>query len=248
MNIAVFDLETNGTMGSSVLSASSLVFNVEGALLGLFNRFYTPHEPYDSQAAGIHGLTPSRIAALRRQIPAPSHFLEDCPNLFDFWHSLDVAGIVVHNLTYDASFLPEITQGAFKWWCSMRGLTAYCAIPQRSASPASKSQRYKWPKLGEAVDILCNGPRRLEPPAATTRVEDAISDVRPHISLCDCFDLYRIVVRVARHRPELPDFTSRVVTFRAPPEGGATISKVAPRHDQFTRSIMECEQKLRSVI
>jgi hypothetical protein len=262
MNIAVFDLETNGMMGSSVLSASSLVFDANGALLGLFNRFYLPREPHDFYTARIHGLTPARLTALRAAIPAPLHFLEDCPGLLNFWEDFDVAGVVVHNLTFDTSFLPEIAQRSFRWWCSMRGLTSYCAIPGRPGNARRGKSRFKWPKLEEAVDILCNGPESLEPPDATARIERAMSGLQSHISLCDCFDLYRVVVRVARHHPELLNFAGHVVSFCAPPGRNSiensiekTTGRVAvrdsqavPPHDEFTVGILKCEQKLRSVI
>jgi hypothetical protein len=214
--------------------------------LGLFNRFYIPHEPYDAGAADIHGLTPARIAALRLSIPATVHFLEDWPNLLDFWDRFGIAGIVVHNLSYDTSFLPEIAQNAFKWWCSMRGLTGYCAIPKRAGKAGNG---FKWPKLEEATDILCNGPRRLSPPPETERIENVLGNLKSHVSLCDCFDLYRVVVRIARHCPEMPNFASHVAPFRAPGKKRTAKSlSVAPLPDRFTRSIIVCERKLRSVM
>ena len=47
MNIAAFDLETNGYPGTSVLSASSIVFDEAGRLLAFFNRFYLPTETFN---------------------------------------------------------------------------------------------------------------------------------------------------------------------------------------------------------
>ncbi|MDR3231162.1 MAG: hypothetical protein LBT65_06965 [Synergistaceae bacterium] len=251
MNIAVFDLETNGMRGSSVLSASSLVFDAKGALLSLFNRVYVPHEPYDSRAARIHGLTPARVAALRLAIPAPLHFLEDWPDLLNLWDDFDVAGVVVHNLAFDTAFLPEFAQRFFKWWCSMRGLTAYCAIPARPGNARGRGEgRFKWPRLSEAVDILCEGPRSMDVPDAAARIEGAVNDLHPHISLCDCFDLYRVVVRVAYRHPELLNFAPHVIHFCPPSEGEPVVQdfQTPPRRDRFTIGILEYEQKLRSVI
>ena len=131
MNIAVFDVETNGMAGTSVLSASSIVFDGEGRLLGLFNRFYLPIEPPDERVARVHGLTPGRLLELRKKLEAPLHFLEDWPDLLSFWDDCDVTGVAVHNLAFDASFLPEVAQATRLWWCSMKGLSAYCAIPKR---------------------------------------------------------------------------------------------------------------------
>ena len=247
MNIAVLDLETNGMAGSSVLSASSLVFNTEGAILGLFNHFYEPHEPVNNYAVRIHGLTPQRLAALRSVTQTPRYFLEEWPDLLDFWGSYRVAGIVVHNLTYDTSFLPEIVQGAFRWWCSMRGLTVRCAIPKRPGNLRSGEHEYKWPRLQEAADILCNGPKALDPPDETVRIEKIMEESYAHVSLYDCFELYRIVVRIARHDPGLILFGSHVIPFRAPRER-CGFPDESPRHDRFTMNILAYEKKLRSVM
>ena len=108
MNIAVFDLETNGMSGSSVLSASSIVFDEEGVVLDFFNRFYLPQERPDGYAARIHGLTVERLLTLRENSDAPLYFSEDWPDLIAFWDAWDVEGVVVHNLSFDVSFLPEI--------------------------------------------------------------------------------------------------------------------------------------------
>ncbi|MDR1731006.1 MAG: hypothetical protein LBR61_02825 [Synergistaceae bacterium] len=255
MRVAVFDLETNGMTGSSVLSASSLVFDSHGALLGLFNRFYFPQERWDARTAQIHGLTPERLRALRAARPAPSYFLEDWPDLIDFWYERGVEGIVVHNLTFDTSFLPEIAQSAFPWWCSMRGLTDWCAIPHRPGNAGTAEKRYKWPKLREALDIFCNGPRSLPPPPRTSHIEEALGLARPHVSLWDCFELYRVVVRVALHRPDLLTFAPHVIPFQAPGKKRGRFSpslfdpgdaRFFPKSDPFTEALFACEQKLHS--
>lgn len=247
MNIAVLDLETNGMTGSSVLSASSLVFDTEGAILGVFNHFYLSHEPPNFYATRIHGLTPERIAALRSTRKTAPYFLEEWPILLDFWENHDVAGVVVHNLTYDTAFLPEIAQGAFRWWCSMRGLTAWCAIPKRPGNFRSGGCGYKWPRLQEAADRICNGPEALEPPPETARIEGIAGDFHAHISLCDCFELYRVVVRILRHRPDLVAFAPHAVPFRPPRKRGEAPT-APPRPDRFTMNILAYEKKLISVI
>ena len=246
MNVAVLDLETNGMTGSSVLSASSLVFNAEGTIFGVFNRFYVSHEPPDFYATRIHGLTPERIAALRSTLETSPYFLEEWPDLLEFWENRDVAGVVVHNLTYDTAFLPEIAQSAFRWWCSMRGLTAWCAIPKRPGNFRNGEREYKWPRLQETADRICNDPEALEPPPETARIENAMEDFHAHVSLCDCFELYRIVVRVLRHRPELIAFAPHVVPFRPPRKKGGA-SGAFPRHDRFTAEVLAYEKKLRSL-
>jgi hypothetical protein len=253
MNIAVFDLETNGLAGSSALSASSIAFDEEGVVLDVFNRFYLPLEPHNDYTTRIHGLTPGRLAALREHIEAPFYFIEDWPDLLDFWESWDVEGVVVHNLSFDASFLPEIAQSAFRWWCSMKGLTAYCAISKRpGAQGAFTRGAFKWPKLEEVMDIVCHGPRALAPPKATEDAENETAETEKflHVSLFDCFELYRAVSRIAKHHRDLLRFAPFVTPFRPPKvcEGyaGARMA-TAPSRDRFVMDALAYERKLRSV-
>jgi DNA polymerase-3 subunit epsilon len=245
MNIAVFDLETNGMMGSSVLSASSIVFDDQGVVLDVFNRFYLPLERPNIYAVRIHGLTPERLLALRKHIPAPSYFIEDLPDLLDFWEALDVEGVVVHNLAFDTSFLPEIAQSAFLWWCSMKGLTAYCAIPKRSNATGA----FKWPKLGEVTRVVCDGPNALTPPKATEDAENEVEDGVSHVSLFDCFELYRVVSRIAKHHGDLLRFAPFVTPFRPPAHGKrpSAYPEAAPSRDRFITDVLTYERKLRSV-
>jgi hypothetical protein len=247
MNIAVFDLETNGLRGASVLSASSVVFDDGGVILDVFNRFYFPMEPFDAYTAGIHGLTLERLSELRRHSDAPLYFVEDWPDLLDFWEGWEVEGVVVHNLAFDVSFLPEIAQGARTWWCSMKGLTAYCAIPKRPGNARFGDVKYKWPKLAEAADIVCNGPSALTPSRATLRAEEMMGDGCPHVSLFDCFELYRVVSRIVKHRGDLLNFEPFSAQFY-PPRGPLWPPSVAPRGDSFTKELLAYEQKLRSIV
>ena len=252
MNVAVFDLETNGLAGSSVVSASSIVFDAKGTILDIFNRFYLPAERVNPYAAEVHGLTVDRLTALRKHIHSTPYFIEDWPDLLDFWEDRGVYGVVVHNLPFDAAFLPELAQNAVRWWCSMRGLTAYCAIPKRS-SPRAQGP-FKWPKLGEAVDIICNGPSALLPPDKTAYIENAVGEASPHISLFDCFELYRVVSRIGLHHKNLMEFKPFLTTFFPPPsprrEAGITKRGAfsAAYEDPFISEILAYERKVRSVI
>jgi DNA polymerase III epsilon subunit-like protein len=246
MNIAVFDLETNGLQGSSVLSASSIVFDDEGVVRDVFNRFYLPLEPFNNYVTRIHGLTFGRLRALREHIEAPSHFIEDWPDLLDFWDALNVEGVVVHNLTFDTSFLPEAAQRAFLWWCSMRGLVNYCAIPKRGVSEV-----FKWPKLEEARDIVCDGPNALAPSKATEDAENTMTDGVSHVSLFDCFELYRVVSRIVKHHRHLLQFAPFVTPFRPPKihkgRAGAYYERTGTEPDRFVTNLLAYERKLRSV-
>jgi len=262
MNIAVFDLETNGMAGTSVVSASSIIFNAEGAILDVFNRFYLPVEQLNPYATRIHGLTIDRLVTLRKHIQSTPYFAEDWPDLLDFWESRNVAGVVVHNLSFDAAFLPEIAQGAVRWWCSMKGLTSWCAIPKRGIRAG---RQFKWPKLGEAADIVCNGPEALTPPNATTLVENAIRESMSHfshVSLFDCFELYRIVSRIRLHRRDLIKFEPFVIPFYPPTARFNTVSKTIftvdsganesgrankANRDLFISDVLACDRKIRAM-
>ena len=245
MNLAVFDLETNGYAGSSVLSASSIVLDEAGRVLALFNRFYLPTEPFNPYLFRIHGLTPERLLALRERIPSAPYFIEDWPELIEFWQRWQVEGVVIHNARFDLAFLPEAAQSGLRCWCSMRGLTELCALPK---GPRSRGGgRYTWPRRQEAADILCNGPQALEAPEAARRVEAALGECRAHVSLTDCFELYRIVSRLLAHCPERVRFTPFPLPFRTPQNApGRTAAR--PRHDGFTAELVELEKRLRNLL
>ena len=135
---AVFDLETNGFRAASAVSASSIVFTGDGRILDFFNRFYYSEERPDPRTESVHGLTPGRIGHFRREEEYGPHFLEDWTSLAAFWDGWNPEGIVVHNLSFDISFLPPEAVRGRKWWCSMRGLTEFCRIP---GSPEREEQR-----------------------------------------------------------------------------------------------------------
>jgi DNA polymerase III epsilon subunit-like protein len=248
MTLAVFDLETNGGPGASVLSCSSIVFDEDGRILDIFNRFYLPAERFDAFTARIHGLTPGRLGALRTGARHYDYFLEDWVNLVYFWKERDVEGIVAHNLSFDASFLPEIAQGDFLWWCSMRGLTRRCAIPKRPGNAKIGSASFKWPKLGEAVDILCNGPYALLPPSETERIETALNGDFPHVSLFDCFELYRVISRLTLHAGHQLRFAPSSVPFRKTARRAAPEPEPYPMPDRFTDQVKLYERSMRSFI
>jgi len=206
MNFATLDLETNGFKGTSVLSASSIVFDETGRIVDFFNRFYYPLEEISIQAATIHGLTPERIRWLRATENYPLFFLEDTDSLKDFWEVNEAQRIIVHNISFDTSFLPASSRKGRKWWCSMKGLTDFCRIPGRRG-------KNKWPKLEEAEKIVR---KKLTPPMATVGAETQMPVKIPHSSLSDCFNLYSIFTRVLANEPEWISFYSIRTPYQAP--------------------------------
>ena len=198
---AVFDLETNGFRGASAVSATSIIFTAEGHIADIFNRFYYPEERPSRRTEAVHGLTVGRIGRFRGEETYPRHFLEDIQSLDAFWTSWNLRGIVVHNLTFDLSFLPRSLAKEKKWWCSMKGLTDFCRIPPSSRS----SGEFKWPRLEEAVQVARE---RLDATAPLLKIEEVMGTPLDHYSLCCCLKLYGLVVRVLNSLPEKPVFRS----------------------------------------
>ena len=83
MNIIIFDVETNGMEGSSVLSLSALKCKIndynEVYIIDKFNRFYfrVPGEKLNRKAIEINGLKDSMIAQLRENNNYPLYFKKD---------------------------------------------------------------------------------------------------------------------------------------------------------------------------
>lgn len=225
---AVFDLETNGFHGASVLSASSIVFTDEGRIVDFFNRFYYPEERPDRRTEAVHGLSPERIGALRTEEKYPAHFLDDWTSLALFWEQWSPEGIAVHNLPFDTGFLPGTVVRRQRWWCSMRGLTDLCCLP--GGNPAGG--RWKLPRLREAVRTA----EALYPSSPTLAWTEGI--VGPHLShygLSDCFELYGLVLRVLGGSPTLVRFAPSAAPsrFRPPMRGRYPIPH--PHRDIFVR-------------
>lgn len=210
MNFAVFDLETNGLKGSSVVSASSIVFDDRGYIRDIFNRFYFPTETPDMATEKIHGLTVERIHWFRQAESYPLYFLEDINALLSFWKRWHVSGIIVHNLAFDTSFLPKEAVKMWKWWCSMLGLTTWCAIPN-----PRNAKLYKWPRLNEAKMKTIS---RLKTPIIVREIEESIPAEMGHYSLSDCLELYGIFMRVWSSEPELVSFKAYKNQYFKPQE------------------------------
>ncbi|MBQ9564790.1 MAG: hypothetical protein IJU98_04305, partial [Synergistaceae bacterium] len=119
-----------------------------------------------------------------------------------------------------------------------------CALPKRSGGRGGGA--FKWPKLGEAVEVLCDGPNALSPTEALARAESAVEDCQAHVSLADCFALYRVAVRVLTHRPELVRFRKLRLGFQ-PPECAPCAFNARPRNDAFTAGVLDLEERLREL-
>lgn len=210
--------------GTSVLSASSIVFDGDGKILDYFNRFYFPEESgIDSGALRVHRLTLERIAYFRREEGYADHFLQDADSLADFWRGWGVRGVIIHNVSFDIAFLPKVPGfTSLSWWCSMAGLTDFCRLPGRK-------EKYKWPKMGEAAAAVRDN---CPTPGAVAENERSIGGPVPHYSLSDCFELYGASARILSSCPELVSFDRR--SWRhMPPRPGETMRNPLPLKDDF---------------
>ena len=239
----VFDVESNGFRGTSVLSASSIVFDVDGRILDFFNRFYFPEEGrIDPGALRVHRLSLERIAYLRRRDEYAGHFLQDVDALADFWRGWGVRGIIVHNLNFDISFLPRVPGfTSLSWWCSMTGLTNFCRLPRRK-------EMYKWPKMAEAAAAVRES---CPTPEAVAENERSMGGPVPHYSLSDCFELYGAAARILNDCPELVIF-DRHSWRHMPPRPrlvvGATLHNPAPLKDDFVAEGLAYEANLADAV
>ena len=181
-HFTIFDVETNGLSPSncSVLSFSALhirtwrtsrvrLFEVQKE----FDRYYYPIEAYNPHAIQVNGLTPDVISKRRQRTGDhyPSHFIHD-QDVPVFCQKFDMA--VCHNSPFDAAFLKYAHSYEFpREICTMRTFTEYCAIPHHFFG-------VKWPKLEEAVDIICGR-----------------DDFSFHDSLADCYAVLEILRAMA---------------------------------------------------
>jgi hypothetical protein len=103
--------------------------------------------------------------------------------------------------------------------------------------------------LGEVADIVCNGPRRLPPPEATEKAENAVGEGTAHVSLFDCFALYRVVTRILNSQENLLRFAPFVMYFRPPRKRPVPkTAEALPLRDCFVEDVLDYERKVRSAI
>ncbi len=149
-HVIVFDFETNGFAGSSVLSITAIKYlfdkNDKGIYsyrkVGIFERFYYRNigERLNAQAINVNGLTDNAISKYRRGCTYPKYFKDDEINFKKFCH--DVNHYVAHNIDFDKKFLSFELPNKF---CTMKSNTNIVR------AGISRSGRYKWPKLKETA-------------------------------------------------------------------------------------------------
>ena len=145
-NIIFFDVETNGKIGSSVLSISAIKVNYnfekkEWTKISEYNRFYFRNEgePIDFGAVNVHGLTDEVISSKRQDTNYPSTFKEDVDAFFLYCQ--DTNHFVAHNIKFDRSFVDFSLKNQFD---TMKENIDILKIENDYGN-------YKWPKLIECA-------------------------------------------------------------------------------------------------
>lgn len=125
--VTIFDLETNGFKGSSVLSISALEIKYlekmdKFGIINVYSRFYFPNEGenYKDEALKIHGLNESKINELREDLSYPSYFNNDIDSFLSFSKNSKI--FVAHNIKFDISFIPFLNK-EIELFCTMENNT-----------------------------------------------------------------------------------------------------------------------------
>ena len=178
--IVIFDVETNGMKGSSVLSISAIKLRIDDTLdswekVGEYNRFYyrNPGEDINYGAINVNGLTDEVIGSKRTAEIYPKYFQEDIESFQEFCSGVD--HFVAHNIKFDESFIPFKLKKKFD--------TMLENIDVVRVSWNSKTNSYKWPKLVECANYY----------------KVPFDDANFHESLYDVYITGRILYRMSRY-------------------------------------------------
>ena len=147
-NIIFFDVETNGKIGSSVLSISAIKVNYnfdtdKWTKISEYDRFYFRNEgePIDFSAVNVHGLTDEIITEKRQGVNYPTTFKEDMDDFFLYCQ--DTSHFVAHNIRFDRSFIPFPLKNQFDTMMENADIV--------KAGINENYRTYKWPKLIECA-------------------------------------------------------------------------------------------------
>lgn len=122
-SIIIFDLETNGLKGSSVLSISAVKANYRAKtdsfdIVESYNRFYFRNkgEAVNQKALEINGLTDEIIKERRGEADYPEIFVDDQKAFKNFCKGSVL--YIAHNISFDSAFVPFIRSSA-DTFCTM---------------------------------------------------------------------------------------------------------------------------------
>ncbi len=192
-NIIFFDVETNGKIGSSVLSISAIKVNYnfdtdKWIKISEYDRFYFRNEgePIDFGAINVHGLTDEMITEKRQGVNYPATFKEDMDNFFLYCQ--DTSHFVAHNIRFDRSFISFPLKNQFD--------TMMENVDIVKAGINENYGTYKWPKLIECAKFY-NVPMEEE---------------QLHESLYDVLITFRIFYKMTKNpfgKPKIFNFLNK---------------------------------------
>ena len=189
-NIVFFFFETNGKVGSSVLSMSAIKVNYNKETqkwekVGEYNRFYfrNPGEEINFGAINVNGLTDEAIEAKRSNNEYPMHFKDDIESFYSFCEN--TFHFVAHNIKFDRSFVPFILKNQFD--------TMMENIEIVKAGINEYYGTYKWPKLNECAKFY-NIP---------------FDEENLHESLYDVLITFRVFYKMSKH----PVARNKILSF-----------------------------------
>ncbi len=147
----VFDLETNGFHGSSVLSISAQKFYLlrgkKIVSFGEYHRYYFPIEQYNWAAVKVNGLNKKTVIEKRGDSKYALHFEDDLEDFRDWCE--DIQHFVGHNIIkFDCSFFPSDFPFTHVY-DTMKETTDICKMP-----PTGSYGGFKSPKLAEAASFF----------------------------------------------------------------------------------------------
>ncbi len=180
-NIIFFDVETNGKIGSAVLSISAIKvsYDTENDVwekISEYDRYYFRNkgEPIDFGAINVNGLTDEVIYKKRTgAVEYPMTFKEDLDSFFAYCS--DTRHFVAHNIKFDRSFIP------FKLHNQFDTMMSNIEIVQAGINPTYGT--FKWPKLIECAKFY-NIP---------------IDESSLHDSLYDVLVTFRVFFKMTKH-------------------------------------------------
>jgi len=180
-DIVIFDVETNGMIGSSVLSISAMRIQIDVETntwkkLEEYNRFYYRNsgEKINHGAVNVNGLTDEVIDEKRKEITYAEYFEKDIDSFKEFCNG--VTHYIAHNIKFDESFIP------FKLENKFDTMMENIDIVKSGWNP--KFNSYKWPKLIECANYY----------------KVPFDDENFHESLYDVFITGRILYRMSRYQ------------------------------------------------
>ena len=192
-NIIFFDVETNGKIGSSVLSISAIKVNYnfdtdKWIKISEYDRFYFRNEgePIDFGAINVHGLTDEMLTEKRQGVDYPATFKEDMDDFFLYCQ--DTSHFVAHNIRFDRSFISFPLKNQFD--------TMMENVDIVKAGINENYGTYKWPKLVECAKFY-NVPMEEE---------------QLHESLYDVLITFRIFYKMTKNpfgKPKIFNFLNK---------------------------------------